>query len=79
MNGPNRHYSTRLGAAGHRRFLALLGLLEFDSAENAQNYIDNLLIPVTKKLGGNLSVKLFNGDVVAEASQGMQSPYYQQE
>lgn len=52
------------------------GFYEFDSIENAQNYIDNLLVPVTKKLGGNLSVKLFNGDVVAEASKGMDSPYY---
>ena len=52
------------------------GFYEFDSQENAQNYIDNLLIPVTKQLGGNLSVKLFNGNVVEEASKGMDSPYY---
>ncbi len=52
------------------------GFYEFDSIDNAQNYIDNLLVPVTKKLNGNLSVKLFNGDVVEEASKGMASPYF---
>ena len=53
------------------------GFYEFDSIENAQNYIDNLLVPVTKELNGNLSVKLFDGDVVKNASIGMDSPFYQ--
>ena len=52
------------------------GFYEFDSVENAQNYIDQLLVPVTKELNGNLSVKLFNGNVVENASVGMNSPYY---
>jgi Putative mono-oxygenase ydhR len=55
---------------------SLGGFYEFDSLDNAQNYIDELLVPVTKRLNGNLSVKLFNGDVVKEASLGMASPYY---
>ncbi len=52
------------------------GFYEFSSLETAQQYIDELLIPFTKKLNGNLSVKLFNGDAVAEASKGMGSPFY---
>ncbi|MEB3343464.1 hypothetical protein [Okeania sp.] len=52
------------------------GFYEFDSVENAQNYIDNLLIPFVKQVNGNLSVKLFDGDVTKEASFGMDSPFY---
>ncbi len=52
------------------------GFYEFDSVENAQNYIDNLLLPFTKKVGGNLSVKLFDGDRVKTASEEMDSPFY---
>ena len=33
------------------------GFYEFDSIENAQNYIDNLLLPFTKQVGGNLAVR----------------------
>lgn len=53
------------------------GFYEFDSLENAQAYIDGLLVPFASQVQGNLSVKLFDGDVVAEASAGMQSPFYQ--
>ncbi len=52
------------------------GFYEFDCEENAQNYIDNLLIPVTKELGGNLAVRIYRGDVVADASKGMNSPFF---
>lgn len=52
------------------------GFYEFDSVENAQNYIDKLLVPVTAELGGNLSVKIFDGDTVEDASRGMNSPFY---
>ena len=52
------------------------GFYEFSSLQDAQKYIDELLIPFTKQVSGNLSVKLFNGDVVADASKGMASPYY---
>jgi hypothetical protein len=52
------------------------GFYEFSSLESAQNYIDQLLIPFTQKINGNLSVKLFNGDVVAAASKDMNSPFY---
>ena len=55
---------------------SLGGFYEFDSVDNAQNYIDNLLIPFTREIKANLTVKLFNGDVVADASKGMDSPYY---
>jgi len=52
------------------------GFYEFSSLDCAQEYIDALLIPFSKKINGNLSVKLFNGDVVAEASKDMGSPFY---
>lgn len=52
------------------------GFYEFDSAENAQKYIDGLLIPFAKQVNGNLSVKLFDGEVTKEANMGMLSPFY---
>lgn len=52
------------------------GFYEFDSIENAQAYIDGLLIPFAKQVNGNLSVKLFNGDITQDANQGMMSPFY---
>jgi hypothetical protein len=52
------------------------GFYEFDSVENAQSYIDNLLIPFAKQVDGNLTVKLFDGDVTREASTSMNSPFY---
>jgi hypothetical protein len=52
------------------------GFYEFDSVENAQNYIDGLLIPFVKQVNGNLSVKLFDGDITQEANIGMLSPFY---
>ncbi len=52
------------------------GFYEFNSVENAQNYIDGLLLPFAKKVNGNLSVKLFDGDITEGANIGMSSPYY---
>lgn len=52
------------------------GFYEFDTQENAQAYIDGLLVPFANQVNGNLTVKLFDGDVVAEASAGMHSPFY---
>lgn len=55
---------------------SLGGFYEFTTMEHAQKYIDELLIPFTKEVNANLSVKLFNGSVVAEANEGMKSPFY---
>lgn len=52
------------------------GFYEFDSIANAQNYIDGLLTPFAAKVNGNLSVKLFDGDVTRQANIGMNSPFY---
>ena len=52
------------------------GFYEFTSLDCAQKYIDELLIPFTKQINGNLSVKLFNGEVVEEGSKGKDSPFY---
>lgn len=57
---------------------SLGGFYEWDSLENVQNYIDNYLAP---RMGtyGSLTVKLFNGDVVRDASIDMNSPFYNQD
>lgn len=52
------------------------GFYEFETQQDAQTYIDKLLIPFTKQIGGNLTVKLFDGDIVKSASVEMNSPYY---
>ncbi|MFO1435436.1 MAG: hypothetical protein U1F34_03375 [Gammaproteobacteria bacterium] len=52
------------------------GFYEFDSIENAQAYVEGLLLPFARKVNGNLSVRLFNGDVTRDASAGMDSPFY---
>ncbi|MEM6398809.1 MAG: YdhR family protein [Cyanobacteria bacterium P01_D01_bin.116] len=52
------------------------GFYEFDSVESAQKYIDGLLIPFASRINGNLSVKIFDGDITKEANMGMNSPFY---
>lgn len=54
---------------------SLGGFYEFDSKENAQNYIDNFLAPSASTYG-NLTIKLFDGDKTSVASKNMNSPYY---
>ena len=53
------------------------GFYEFDSLENAKAYAEGYLAKAARQLGGSLSVKLFDGDVVADASRGISSPYYE--
>ncbi|MBQ1782689.1 MAG: YdhR family protein [Gammaproteobacteria bacterium] len=52
------------------------GFYEFDSEHNARAYAEGMLVQFAKAAGASLSVKLFDGDVVAEASKDMNSPYY---
>jgi hypothetical protein len=52
------------------------GFYEFDSLENARAYAAGYLAAAAHQLGGNLSVKLFNGDVTSAASSAMASPFY---
>jgi hypothetical protein len=52
------------------------GFYEFDSIENARAYADGMLSQFAKAANASLTVKLFDGEVVATASQGMHSPYY---
>ena len=52
------------------------GFYEFDSLESARKYVDDMLLPFGRKIGANLSVRLFDGDVTRDASRGMNSPYY---
>jgi hypothetical protein len=52
------------------------GFYEFESLADAKAYADGYLARAAKQLGGNLSVKLFDADVVAEASRGIGSPFF---
>ena len=52
------------------------GFYEFDSVANARAYAEGYLAEAAKQLVGTLSVKLFDGDVTADANRGMASPYY---
>lgn len=52
------------------------GFYAFDTLENAQAYIDGLLAPFAKKVGGNLAVRLFDADATREASAEMFSPFF---
>ena len=52
------------------------GFYEFDSVEHARAYAEGMLVDFAKAANGSLTVKLFDGDVVAEASKGMHSPYF---
>lgn len=69
---PGLKSKTWLSGIGNR---SLGGFYEFDSVENAHNYISNYLAPGMKNFGA-LTVKLFDGDIVADASKDMNSPYY---
>jgi hypothetical protein len=52
------------------------GFYEFDSVQNARAYAVGMLADFAKAANASLSVKLFDGDVVAEASKDMGSPYF---
>ncbi|PWB84129.1 MAG: hypothetical protein C3F11_02965 [Methylocystaceae bacterium] len=52
------------------------GFYEFDTLENAKAYAVGYLAEAAQQLGGSLTVRLYNGDVVAEASKAINSPFY---
>ncbi len=56
---------------------SLGGFYEFDSVDNAQRYIEGVLIPFAKESKGSLSVKLFDGEITKEANMTMNSPFYE--
>lgn len=53
------------------------GFYEFESVETAKAYATGYLAAAAAQLGGTLSVKLFDGDIVEGASRGMNSPYFE--
>ncbi|CAL1240393.1 YdhR family protein [Candidatus Methylocalor cossyra] len=55
------------------------GFYEFDSLDHAQAYAQGYLAEAARQLGGALTVRFYNGDVVAEASKAIYSPYYNAE
>lgn len=52
------------------------GFYAFDSLQNAHAYATGMLSEFAKASNASLTVKLFDAGVVAEASRGMNSPYY---
>ena len=52
------------------------GFYEFDSVQNARDYAVGILADFANAAGASLTVKLLDGDVVAEASKDMGSPYF---
>lgn len=52
------------------------GFYEFDSVDNARAFAEGPYAEAAKRRGASLTVKLFDGDVVAEASRDMRSPHY---
>ncbi len=52
------------------------GFYEFDCLQNARDYAVGMLADFAKAAGASLTVKLFDGDVVADASKDMGSPYF---
>jgi hypothetical protein len=55
------------------------GFYEFDSIENAKAHAVGYLAKAAEKIGGSLTVRLFDGDVVEAANRGMNSPFYDAE
>lgn len=53
------------------------GFYEFDSLEHARAYAEGFLAAAAKQIGGSLSVKLFDGEIVKEASAGIHSPFFE--
>ena len=52
------------------------GFYEFNSLESAQNFAWTIYPLEAKRLGVSFSTKIFDGDIVEEASRGMKSPHY---
>lgn len=52
------------------------GFYEFDSEENARAFAEGPYAQEAAQFGASLTVKLFDGDIVEEASRGMKSPHY---
>jgi hypothetical protein len=52
------------------------GFYEFDTLSAARAYAEGMLKDFAKAANASLSVKLFDGDVVASASRAMRSPYF---
>lgn len=52
------------------------GFYEFDSLEKAQHFAWNIFPLEAKNFGVSFMTKIFNGDIVEEASKEMKSPHY---
>ncbi|AGY59369.1 YdhR family protein [Gloeobacter kilaueensis] len=52
------------------------GFYEFDSLENARAFADGFFAREARQLGVSFTTKIFDGEVVEEASRDMRSPYY---
>jgi hypothetical protein len=54
------------------------GFYEFDSREQAQRYVEEMLLPFAAKVHGSLTVRMFDAEATRTASIGMNSPYYRE-
>lgn len=52
------------------------GLYVFDSLEHARAFAVGPYAQEASQMGASLTVKLFDGDIVEEASRDMKSPHY---
>jgi hypothetical protein len=52
------------------------GFHEFDPVQDARACAEGLLVDFAKGAGAGLTVKLFDGDVFADANKGMRSPCF---
>lgn len=47
-----------------------------DNLANEQKYVDELLVPFARQIGGSLSVRLFDAEATREASISVHSPFF---
>jgi hypothetical protein len=52
------------------------GFYEFDSLQNARTHAEGMPADFAKAANASLTFKLFDGDVAAETSKDMHSPYF---
>jgi hypothetical protein len=52
------------------------GFYEFDTVEHARAYAESVLSDFARSFGGKITLRLFSGDALAEASRSTASPYF---
>lgn len=73
LRQPGFRNKTWLAGAGTH---SLGGFYEFDSVENARRFVTGYFPTEARKLGVAQTTRIFDGDVVEEASRYLNSPYF---